>query len=708
MAPTPAQSPGSPDHPSTRRVACLRCRHRRSFCSKEKPACTRCRESALECVYEQGRRVTVNESSLRRLQARIKAYEELLGNIPAAPASARSRPIPEDSDEDFEDDQDLLEPFTQLSIDKPSTKFKGPGSADYFLRNVSQLSEVPTDDGLDLNPDIYDPGALPSRRLLIRNQEVRLPPLDVARRLFAAQYTYIGTIFAFTDPASFDRELVAAYHGQPDVSDKDACLAYAKVLVTLAFGKLYSVNQWIDYRGPPGFEYFTQALQLLPDAHEEGSILCVETLALVGYFMQNMNRHDAAFLYIGMALRMAISLGLHQEVSSSDDLTGLGLDEEAREHRRRVWWSIYSLDRILSVKSGNPITIHDKDIGVNLPSRHPGETEYCPAVVLRHYTELSRILGEVTKCIYRKSAKPRSVRELMRSVQSINSDLSRWDKQLPEQLRFGPEKLTTTRESVSTFSHYYQCINMMARPLLFHVVRRRLQAIRVDPETKETTDWKDGLSPATTQIIDRCISAAEETIRMMAEARRRDLLATYGYMDGEHVFSAAIVLVMVCAAFPARSSTTRAMNVGLELLREMAERGWNSHMNARYELLAHLRSVFLPGEPSATPSAFSSSTSNPAFSPTSTMKSPFVSGEDGAGYKLGDPLGQGAGDEGPSFGFDESIFFNTDVDTGGIDTGVVGNEPVADEMDYQAWQEGYGNPAVTGLDLSHWHWAQGI
>ncbi len=121
---------------------------------------------------------------------------------------------------------------------------------------------------------------------------------------------------------------------------------------------------------------FTHALRLLPDPHEEGSILCVETLALTGYFMQNLNRRDAAFLYIGMALRMAISLGLHQEVSSSPtNPAAFGsapvLDETARERRRRVWWSIYSLDRIVSAKSGNPLTIQDEDIGVSLPLAAP-------------------------------------------------------------------------------------------------------------------------------------------------------------------------------------------------------------------------------------------------------------------------------------------------------------------------------------------------
>lgn len=59
-------------------------------------------------------------------------------------------------------------------------------------------------------------------------------------------------------------------------------------------------------------------------------------------------------------------------------------------------------------------------------------------------------------------------------------------------------------------------------------------------------------------------------------------------MDGEHIFSATIVLVMVCAAFPSTPANTMAMNAGLGLLRTMGERG-NTHMGVRHELLVHLR-----------------------------------------------------------------------------------------------------------------------
>lgn len=344
---------------------------------------------------------------------------------------------------------------------------------------------------------------------------------------------------------------------------------------------MYSVNQWIDYDGPPGFDYFTHVLQLLPDLHEQGSVLFVETLALVGFFMQNLNRRDAASLYIGSALRMAITLGLHQEP------TILGIKEEAREHRRRVWWSVYSLDRIHSVKSGNPITIHDEDIGVELPSRLPIEPEFCPAVVLRHYTKLSQINGQIMTSIYRR--KPKSGPSLMAAVQSIVLALSQWHQELPDELRFEPIKLSTSRESVSTLLYYSQCIHMTARPLLFHVVQARLKSGLADKER----NWRKGLTQTTVNVIEMCISAAKDTINMMTIAAQKNLVATYGYMDSDYAFSAAIVLVMICVAFPTNEQNNESMNSALDLLRGIAHRG-NSHLAARYRLLAHLRATFVP------------------------------------------------------------------------------------------------------------------
>ncbi|RDA89500.1 hypothetical protein CP533_6808 [Ophiocordyceps camponoti-saundersi (nom. inval.)] len=575
---TPVQAT---DHVSSRPVAhwsasaadarrrCLHCRQRRSYCSKEKPTCSRCKDAGMTCVYEGARKILVNESYLRQLEAKAKALD-------AASSSSSTKQGPADEDDDFTDGQPLLQPFDHLNLERPSTSFQGPASSDNFLRNVRMLYH--DDDGgtsLDCWPaNLWEPGALPGRTFGLRT---RLPPVDMARRLFSAQHVYIGTIFAFTEPLeAFEQMLGEAYGGPPDPRDLTSCLKYAKVLLVLAFGQLYSVNQWVGFRGPPGFDYFADSLGLLPETYEEGSLEGVEALALAGYFMQNMNRRDAAFQYLGRALRMAVSLGLHLETGDAD--------EARRERRRRVWWSVYSLDRILCVKSGNPLTIQDDDIGVALPSRLLGEPEHGAASVLRDYTQLSRILGQIHDAVYRRSA-PRSGRSLMAAVQTIVRALSSWFRELPAALRFEPRSFS--RESVGTLAHYYQCINMTVRPLLLHVVERRLHAIRASgPEEKER-DWKTGLSQATVHVVEMGLGAAHDTVNMMAIAAQRDMVATYGYMDGEHIFSASIVLVMACAAFPANAANSMAMQTGLGLLRYLGERG-NSHIGARYELLLAL------------------------------------------------------------------------------------------------------------------------
>lgn len=536
---------------------------------------------------------------LKARSARLKIYEESpSGSAAENPVPARTSPNPlpvgtirgldgSDAEDRDLDVNPLVGGFTNMTI-SPSGRehYLGWSNSTVLGRRLRDMVGFSTSQvALDIDKDYstYKHSAIRLRRpsFAENGRQVRLPQHLHAHSLFAAQHSYIGTIFAFVQADEFERRLQKAYQGPPELTDRKACLEYCQILIIFAFGKLYMVNEsdHYDADGPPGFEYFQEALQFLPDLHEEGSVLFVSVLSLIGYFMQNLNRRDAAFLYVGTALRMSISLALHQEADH--------LDNTEREHRRRLWWSVYSLDRILCVKSGNPITIHDEDINVAMPLRLSHEAEYCPAICLRHYTQLSRILGRIMQAVYRKTRK--SGKSLIASVQDIMTALADWDKNLPPQLRFDPEMLSVSRESVSVFLHYHQCINLTARPLLFHIVQKQLDNLRLNV----TSDWKLGLSPNTIAVVELCIRTARDTIAMMTVAAQTDLVATYGYMDGEHAFSAAIVLVMVCVALPLDVEIMASMDSALELLRGMAERG-NKHIGARYLLLMQLRSLIEP------------------------------------------------------------------------------------------------------------------
>jgi len=77
------------------------------------------------------------------------------------------------------------------------------------------------------------------------------------------------------------------------------------------------------------------------------------------------------------------------------------------------------------------------------------------------------------------------------------------------------------------------------------------------------------------------------------------LSATYGFMDGDDAFSAALILVVVNIAFPRSPREEEAMNQALEVLRGMADRG-NSHIRARRQSLLKLQTM-MEKMPSSSP-----------------------------------------------------------------------------------------------------------
>lgn len=182
--------------------------------------------------------------------------------------------------------------------------FAGPSNAGHHAAHLARRLNPGGSANLawDVRPLYDDPTSL---RRPIERSLPQLPSLENAKRLFWVQYAYIGTIFSLIHPRQFEDRLDFVYRQPPDFSHRETCLVYCQALLVIAFGLLYSVNQWSGDEGPPGFKYFKYALRFLPDIHEEGSIFFVEVLCYVAYYMQNLNRRDAAFIYVGLVLPIA-------------------------------------------------------------------------------------------------------------------------------------------------------------------------------------------------------------------------------------------------------------------------------------------------------------------------------------------------------------------------------------------------------------------
>jgi proline utilization trans-activator len=106
-------------------------------------------------------------------------------------------------------------------------------------------------------------------------------------------------------------------------------------------------------------------------------------------------------------------------------------NRRAQEHRIRLWWSAYVLDRSSASKLGLPMSIADDDIFVDAPSSdgiNDTDEDFDDVDYSLRSIEIARIAAKCTREIYgrRKFHSPFSQR-----VQSVLKEFTRWMDTLP-------------------------------------------------------------------------------------------------------------------------------------------------------------------------------------------------------------------------------------------------------------------------------------
>jgi len=143
---------------------------------------------------------------------------------------------------------------------------------------------------------------------------------------------------------------------------------------------------------------------------------------------------------------------------------------ERLETRRRVWYSLYVLDRLIALQLGRPPAIYDSDCHVSKPSRmEVNEWELHQASVpspegpstgdyFLHVIEFSVIIGRVLRELYQPN---QSMATKVRVTKDCDEQLLAWKHSLPRFLRFDVghafDKSVTFRRQVSVFANPQSC-----------------------------------------------------------------------------------------------------------------------------------------------------------------------------------------------------------------------------------------------------------
>ena len=109
-------------------------------------------------------------------------------------------------------------------------------------------------------------------------------------------------------------------------------------------------------------------------------------------------RTSRAWTLCGLAIRQALTLGMHVRNEASD------LSDMAKEQRVHLWWSLYSLECSLNELTGRPTCISDRDISTPLPVNMDVDT-LDPGQSLYKYDNMDDPSGKHSGSSSRRSSK---------------------------------------------------------------------------------------------------------------------------------------------------------------------------------------------------------------------------------------------------------------------------------------------------------------
>ncbi|KAI8982435.1 fungal-specific transcription factor domain-containing protein [Mycotypha africana] len=191
-----------------------------------------------------------------------------------------------------------------------------------------------------------------------------------------------------------------------------------------------------------GDVFFERAEKLLDESYDTPSISTVQALILLSIHQHGVMRTARAWLYSGIAFRMAQDLGLHRNCDTWN------ISPEERETRKRVFWCCYIVDRLASAMYGRAFTVEERDCDVPFPSIDDEEpievvtasehsnTDIRLLDVFQNLIKIADILGHVLKNVYYvRSLQNTNDRHLDSILTTWNRKLHQWYDRLPNSLQ---------------------------------------------------------------------------------------------------------------------------------------------------------------------------------------------------------------------------------------------------------------------------------
>ncbi|PYI11883.1 hypothetical protein BO78DRAFT_381930 [Aspergillus sclerotiicarbonarius CBS 121057] len=516
----------SPSSTARAGTSCRRCHRRKKRCDRTLPQCETCLHAQVACSFlDDDRQVgTYPIAYVQGLESRVRELEKQLSTALAStgfPDHARpdlefDQPMvnfatPPDTDtfdhfplptppaharSDF-----LAEELKRLSLEATAERHLGSSSGLSFakltqavLRRLSpDKAEFVFDDApdncqgepdgplpsfIDTSTSILDINTFSSPSLF--NQlslshvledetvlaDLHLPDKAHISYLMEFYFAHSHTLYPIIRRTEFTSVLWRVYN-HPQEPLAGSALSMFRIWMVLAIGSTTHSSVSLVEESESVL-YYNKAMVYFEEAFGLGDMAALEVLMLqVSYSFFNQIGPNTFFL-VGVAARMAIGMGLHTSSSY------LNLPADVVEYRKRIFFSLYMMDRVVSMALGRPFAMHDDDIDIQpftdiddetptgypttLDPLHPSSMS-----VPLHILSLRRIASEIATKVYSPRTAHLSPFQREALLQSLHKKLIAWRRAMPFPL---PSTSSPVPHLSSSWFdlNYYTHVAMLYRP----------------------------------------------------------------------------------------------------------------------------------------------------------------------------------------------------------------------------------------------------
>ena len=324
---------------------------------------------------------------------------------------------------------------------------------------------------------------------------------DVAGAVAAYFSATTSLVDLFDNETLLDDMLLWADQIQRQQQQLDDMASTIKFLV-LAVGKLMDDEALAQ-------EYFEYARgQAYLDLSGNLSVQTVQAFVLITVYMLCSCQINGAFLFFGIAVRAAYSIGVHRtEVNAR-------FGNLVHRQRDRLWKSLRVVDLFLSTSMGRPPATSDVDCTV--PYRLLDQDGNEIPDLLNASVQILLITEEIVLEIYSRK------KISLQLTEGISHQLRHWSERWLQQLKDILSQPQASEAEISgacqVLASYYYSVMLVSRPFLMYELYRRLS------DGPSGTGPRGAMPSGKTKLADACIDAASLMVDPVLDLIERNVL----------------------------------------------------------------------------------------------------------------------------------------------------------------------------------------